>query len=133
MSARIAPAALRARLTDGDGELALLDVREQGAFARAHILLASNAPLSRLEIDVPRLVPRRSAAVVLCDGGDGLAERAAGILARFGYSDLAVLDGGVEGWRAAGFALFEGVHVPSKAFGEFVEATYGTPTSRPRS
>ena len=127
MSARIAPAALRARLTDGDAELALLDVREQGAFARAHILLASNAPLSGLEIDVTRLVPRRSAAVVLCDGGDGLAERAAAILARFGYSDLAVLDGGVEAWRDAGFALFEGVHVPSKAFGEFVEATYGTP------
>jgi rhodanese-related sulfurtransferase len=127
MSARIAPAALRARLTAGNGELALLDVREQGAFARSHILLASNAPLSRGEIDVPRLVPRRVAAIVLCDGGDGLAERAAGILARFGYSDLAVLDGGVQAWRDAGFALFEGVHVPSKAFGEFVEATYGTP------
>jgi rhodanese-related sulfurtransferase len=72
-------------------------------------------------------VPRRAAAVVLCDGGDGLAERAAGTLARFGYSDVAVLDGGVQAWRVAGFALFEGVHVPSKAFGEFVEATYGTP------
>jgi rhodanese-related sulfurtransferase len=127
MSARIAPAALWARLTSGDGELALLDVREQGAFARSHILLASNAPLSRLEIDVPRLVPRRAAPVVLCDAGDGLAERAAALLARFGYSDLAVLDGGVQAWRDAGFALFEGVHVPSKAFGEFVEATYGTP------
>ena len=127
MSARIAPAALRARLTHGDGELALLDVREQGAFARAHILLASNAPLSRFEIDVPRLVPRRATPVVLCDGGDGRAERAAAILARHGYSDLAVLEGGVEGWREAGFMLFEGIHVPSKAFGEFVEATCGTP------
>jgi rhodanese-related sulfurtransferase len=127
MSARIAPGTLRARLTDLDGELALLDVREQGAFARAHILLASNAPLSRLEIDVPRLVPRRATPVVLCDGGDGIAERAAAILTRHGYSEVAVLDGGIAGWRDAGFILFEGVHVPSKAFGEFVEATYGTP------
>jgi rhodanese-related sulfurtransferase len=127
MSARIAPATLRARLTDGDGELALLDVREQGAFARAHILLASNAPLGRLEIDVPRLVPRRATPVVLCDGGDGLAGRAAAILTRHGYSDVAVLDGGIEGWRDAGAMLFEGVHVPSKAFGEFVEATCCTP------
>ena len=86
MSARIAPATLRARLMDGHGELALLDVREEGAFARGHILLASNAPLSRLEIDVPRLVPRRTAPVVLCDGGDGLAERAAALLARHDYS-----------------------------------------------
>jgi rhodanese-related sulfurtransferase len=127
MSARLAPAALRARLMEGDGELALLDVREQGAFARAHILLASNAPLSRLEIDLPRLVPRRATPVVLCDGGDGRAERAAAILARYGYSDVAALDGGIEAWREAGFTLFEGIHVPSKAFGEFVEATYGTP------
>ena len=53
MIARIAPAALRARLAQSEGELALLDVREQGTFARGHILLASNAPLSRLEIDAP--------------------------------------------------------------------------------
>ncbi|HLT01284.1 MAG TPA: rhodanese-like domain-containing protein, partial [Geminicoccaceae bacterium] len=127
MIARLAPAALRARLVAKDGELALLDVREEGAFARGHILLASNAPGSRLEIDVPRLVPRRATPVVLCDAGEGLAWRAAETLARHGYTDLAVLDGGIEGWRAAGFALFEGIHVPSKAFGEFVEATYGTP------
>ena len=127
MSARIAPAALRARLQEDGREIALLDVREQGAFARAHILLATNAPLSRLEIDVPRLVPRRAAPVVLCDSGEGLAGRAAAILARHGYSDLAVLEGGIEAWRDAGFMLFEGVHVPSKGFGEFVEATYGTP------
>jgi rhodanese-related sulfurtransferase len=127
MSARIAPAALRTRLPGNQGELALLDVREQGAFARGHILLASNAPQSRLEIDVPRLAPRRTAPVVLCDGGDGLAARAAEILARFGYTDVAVLEGGVAAWREAGFTLFEGIYVPSKTFGEFVEVTYGTP------
>ncbi|MGH6896037.1 MAG: rhodanese-like domain-containing protein [Geminicoccaceae bacterium] len=127
MIAQIAPAALRARLTESESEVALLDVREQGAFARGHILLASNAPISRLEIDAPRLVPRRSAAVVLCDGGDGVARRAAEALIRFGYREVAVLDGGVAGWSAAGFALFEGVYVPSKAFGEFVEAAWGTP------
>ena len=49
MSARIAPAALRARLQEGGREIALLDVREQGAFARAHILLASNAPTVPVE------------------------------------------------------------------------------------
>jgi rhodanese-related sulfurtransferase len=38
-----------------------------------------------------------------------------------------LLNGGVAGWRAAGFELFSGVNVPSKAFGEFVEHTYETP------
>jgi rhodanese-related sulfurtransferase len=127
MIAKIAAAALRARLTGHEGEIALLDVREQGLFARGHILLASNAPASRLEIDAPRLVPRCGAPLVLCDGGDGLALRAAKALRGFGYCDLAVLDGGVAAWRAEGYALFEGINVLSKAFGEFVEATYGTP------
>ena len=40
MSAPIAPATLRARLAGGVGELALLVVRELGAFAGGHILLA---------------------------------------------------------------------------------------------
>jgi rhodanese-related sulfurtransferase len=127
MTGRIAPAALRARLRANEGELALLDVRPPGAFARGHILLASNAPEGRLEIEAPRLVPRRGAPIVLCDAGDGAAERAAATLACFGYSELAVLEGGVRAWQAAGFVLFEGVYVPSKAFGEYVEAACGTP------
>ena len=50
------------------------------------------------------------------------------ILARAGYSDLSFLDGGVKAWEQAGFVTFSGVHVPSKAFGEFVEHDSGTPS-----
>ena len=39
-----------------------------------------------------------------------------------------MLEGGIAGWRAAGHAVFAGVHVPSKAFGEVVEHDYGTPS-----
>src|SRR5690606_18252514 len=38
------------------------------------------------------------------------------------------LRGGVRGWKDAGFPLFAGVHVPSKAFGELAEHAYGTPS-----
>ncbi len=76
MASRIAAASLRARLTRPDGELALLDVREEGVFSRGHLLTASSLPLSRLEIRVDALVPRRNTAIVVCDGGEGLAERA---------------------------------------------------------
>ncbi len=38
-----------------------------------------------------------------------------------------VLEGGADGWQAAGFQLFAGVHVPSKAFGELVEEVSHTP------
>ena len=107
-------------LGDG-GELALIDVREELIFSRSHLLWARNVPLSRLELRFAALVPRRATRIVLIDDNDGLAQRAADILARAGYSDLSYLDGGNAAWAAAGFELFSGVHVPSKAFGEFIE------------
>ena len=123
---RIAAQALRQRL-GGAGEIALLDVREQGVHYKGHPFFASSAPLSRLELMILDLVPRRATPVVLFDDGDGLAETAAARLAAWGYADVAVLEGGLEGWRAAGFEVFSGINVPSKAFGEFVEHRYETP------
>ena len=123
----ISPRELHALLL-GEDELALLDLREQGDFGERHILYASCLPLSRLELRVDRLVPRRNAAVVLCDGGEGLAERGAARLTALGYSDVRALAGGVPGWEAAGYTAFSGINVPSKAFGEFIEHEFGTPS-----
>ncbi len=131
MTARIDAAALRARLASR-AELALLDAREQGVHYRGHPFLASSAPLSRLELMVGDLVPRRSAPIVVLDGGDErLAGRAAAKLAEIGYTDISVLEGGCAAWQAAGGELFRGVNVPSKAFGEFVEHRYDTPRVPP--
>jgi rhodanese-related sulfurtransferase len=95
---------------------------------RGHPFFACSAPLSRLELVIGDLVPRRSARVVLLDGGgEGLADKAAERLLAIGYGDVAILDGGCAGWKAAGGELFSGVNVPSKAFGEFVEHRYETP------
>jgi len=113
----------------GDGtELALIDVREELTFSQNHLLWARNLPLSRLELQFARRVPRLTTRILLCDDNDGLAKRAATILANAGYTDLSYLQGGVAAWAAAGFVLFSGVHVPSKAFGEFVEHDSGTPS-----
>ena len=110
------------------GEIALLDVREQGVHYRGHPFFACSAPLSRLELLVGDLVPRHAAPiVVLDDGADGLARPAAERLAGMGYSDVAILEGGCTGWKAAGGELFSGVNVPSKAFGEFIEHAHSTP------
>ncbi len=117
---------LRARLA-GHGELALLDVREQGVHYRGHPFYASSAPLSRLEMVMPDLVPRKSAPIVLFDGGEGLVAVAVERLAAMGYTAVDILDGGVDAWRAAGGELFSGINVPSKAFGEFIEHEYETP------
>ena len=116
----------------GSGEFALLDVREQGVHYRGHPFFACSAPLSKLELMIGDLVPRRSVPVVVLDGGaEGLAEKAARRLGALGYTDVALLEGGSAGWKAAGGELFSGVNVPSKAFGEFVEHRYGTPRIPP--
>src|SRR3954468_902876 len=124
---RIGAAALRAMLLD-EQELALIDVREERIFSERHLLFARSVPLSRLELRIAPLVPRRATRIVLVDDMDGLAERAAKVLAAAGYSNLYILDGGNAAWEAAGFELFSGVNVPSKAFGEFVEHESGTPS-----
>src|ERR1700754_2404229 len=123
---RIDARALKAQLHDG-GELALLDAREELPFGKRHLLMASCVPLSRLELLVDDLVPRRGARVVWCDDGEGLAARAAERMSALGYDDLAVLDDGLAAWQAAGFRIYSGVHVPSKAFAEVVEHEAGTP------
>jgi rhodanese-related sulfurtransferase len=122
----ITPAELRARLHDG-GEIAIVDAREEGSFHERHLLMASCLPLSRLELIAPSLLPRRSAPIVVCDDGEGVAERGAARLREGGYSDVAVLEGGVRAWEAVGFPIYSGVHVPSKAFAEVVEHDCRTP------
>lgn len=117
-------------LTDGE-ELALIDVREELIYSQNHLLWARSVPLSRLELRFARLVPRLSTRIVLIDDADGLAQRAAAVLSRAGYSNLSYLEGGVAAWAAAGFELFSGVYVPSKAFGEFVEHACNTPNIGP--
>lgn len=109
-------------------EIALIDVREEDPFAQAHPLFAANFPAGRLELDAWARIPRRSTAIVVYDNGEGLAEPAVRTLQRLGYTDVALLDGNLQGWRDAGGELFRDVNVPSKAFGELVESQRHTPS-----
>ncbi|AEI81611.1 rhodanese-like protein (plasmid) [Cupriavidus necator N-1] len=117
---------LKGWLHDAD-EIALFDVREHGQYGEGHPFYAVPLPYSRLELDIGRLAPRTDARMVLADDGDGVAQAAAAALARLGYTNLFVLDGGMPAWQAAGYALFAGVNVPSKTFGELAEHHYRTP------
>src|SRR5882672_6392460 len=93
----VTPAELRDRYHSG-GEIAIVDAREEGSFHNKHLLMASCLPLSRLELLAPGVLPRRAAAIVVCDAGEGLAERAAVRLVEGGYTDVSVLAGGVAAW-----------------------------------
>ena len=122
---RIDAKTLHARMLDGQ-ELALLDAREDGEFGTSHLFWAVPCPLSKREVRARALLPRLSVHVCCVDDGRGLAEQLAGWLESIGCNDVAVLDGGTKAWGEAGYELFSGVNVPSKAFGEWVEHHYGT-------
>lgn len=105
----------------GARETALLDVREHGEFAAGHPFLATPVPLSRFEPELLRLVPNPGTRIVFFDDGEGgRAAHAARTAQALGYREVAVMAGGAAAWQAAGYALFEGDHVPSKAFGELL-------------
>jgi rhodanese-related sulfurtransferase len=116
---RVGARELKTRLHDG-GEIAVLDSREEGVFAHRHLLMASCVPAGRLESLIDDLVPRRSARVVWCDDRDGSAQRAAECMRALGYAAVVVLDGGLATGEAAGYRVYSGVNVPSKAFAEVV-------------
>ena len=122
---------LRRALHDGD-EIAFLDVREQGEFGQCHLFHANNTPLSRIELEVPRLVPRRRNRIMLTSAGmPDLCEAAAAVLRGLGYTEVRVCPDDPEAWEAAGFTIYSGINVPSKAFGEAVEHHFATPSIHP--
>src|SRR5580765_5363141 len=108
-------------------EIALFDVREHGQFGEGHPFFAVPLPYSRLELRLHALAPNPAVRLVLCDDGDGVAARAAVRAAALGYGNIFVLEGGVAAWIGAGYALYAGVNVPSKTFGELVEHQRQTP------
>lgn len=114
-------------------EIAFLDVREEDPHAQSHPLFAANFPLSRVELDAYSKLPRRDVWIVTLDDGDVPLEssdamHAARRLAVLGFTNVSVFKGGVRAWSAAGGELFKDVNVPSKSFGELVEAHKHTPS-----
>jgi len=73
---RVGATALKTMEADGK-EIAIVDPREEGVFGEAHLLYAVNMPLSKLELNIFRMIPRKSTRIVLTNGGEGTSERGA--------------------------------------------------------
>jgi rhodanese-related sulfurtransferase len=123
----ITPSALRELWRTG-AEVALFDLREEGPFSLAHPFWAVSLPVAQIELRISALVPRRNAAIVVYDDGEGLTQRGAERIAALGYTNIAILEGGLAAYRDVG-EVFRDVNVPSKAFGELVEAIRHTPSA----
>jgi rhodanese-related sulfurtransferase len=123
----IDPSTLKQWLHDGS-EIALIDVREHGQYGEEHLFYVVSVPYSKLESEIQRLVPRKQVRmVVLGDEAGTLSHKALKRLLAMGYSQLHVLEGGMPAWKKAGYEVFAGVNLPSKAFGELAEHAFNTP------
>src|ERR1700687_2658336 len=126
MAADVDATTLKAWLSDGS-EIAILDTREHGQYGMGHLFFAVPLPYSRFELDLPALVPNPAVRLVLYDGGDGVAARAAARAEELGFGHVHVLKGGADAWRRAGYTLSAGVNGPRKTCGELVEHERHTP------
>src|SRR5882757_9800850 len=109
-------------------EIALLDLRHEAAFATGHPLFAANMAAGRIALEAEIRLPRKDAPIVIYDAGEGLVSGAADRFAALGYGNVRALEGGLQGWQAAGYELFQDVNSYAKAFGELVEHRRHTPS-----
>jgi rhodanese-related sulfurtransferase len=78
-----------------------------------------------------RLVPFTGTPVIVCDDDMRRAPLAAATLEAMGYTDVRVLDGGVNRWTSDDYPNEWGVNVPSKDFGERMQVEYRIPELHP--
>ena len=114
-------------LLKGDAPFALIDVRESGEYNSSHIPGAALIPRRRIEFIIDDSVPAKGVQVVVCDDDGRRALLAAATLERLGYTNVCILDGGVNRWSARDYPTEWGVNVPSKDFGEKLEVVYHVP------
>lgn len=96
----LAPAEAKRRLDEGSA--ILVDIRDPNEFAREHILGARLVPLAGLDThDFDRERAAGQAVIFHCQSGRRTASNAARLIAA-GFKETYVLDGGLQGWLAAG-------------------------------
>ena len=115
----------------GTSEFSLIDIREIGQHTDGHPFFSISIPYSIFENRIIDLIPSKETLIILMDHNDGLSEIVEEITSNLGYRNIQILKNGVFGWKKAGFFLFKGIHVPSKAFGELVELKKNTPHIKP--
>ena len=78
----------------------ILDVREPREFHRSHIAEAQSVPLSTL-LQHGLVLAADKPIILVCQSGRR-SRRAAAVLHSLGYSDISLVDGGMQAWETAG-------------------------------
>lgn len=85
--------------------LHLIDVREDHEWQAGRIPGARHLGRGILERDIERTIPDLDAPIVLYCGGGYRSALAAESLQKMGYTRVVSMDGGMRGWRDAGFPV----------------------------
>ncbi|GAB4217027.1 MAG: rhodanese-like domain-containing protein [Synechococcales cyanobacterium] len=83
--------------------LCLVDVREDHEWARDHLPGAIHLGKGILERDVETQLPDPTQEIILYCGGGYRSALAADNLQKMGYTHVISMDGGIRGWREAGY------------------------------
>jgi rhodanese-related sulfurtransferase len=83
----------------------LVDVREEGEWAKDHVPQAIHLGKGVIERDVEQHLPDTAAEIVLYCGGGFRSALAADSLQKMGYTKVFSMDGGIRVWRQKGFPL----------------------------
>jgi len=82
-----------------------LDVREDREFAKDHAKGARHLGKGIIERDVETLIPDKGETILLYCGGGYRSVLAADALQHMGYTNVQSMDGGITGWREAGYPM----------------------------
>ena len=102
----ISPAEAKSRI-DEFKPFAIIDVRERADYEKEHISEAICVQFSEFKVEVAKSL-KKDEENILYDSGDGLAQKAAEQLLKWGFENVKVMEGGLVAWRAAGFPIKQG-------------------------
>lgn len=92
----------------GSDSVTIIDVRDAGAYAAAHIPGSLHIPLSSVEANLDRLSKDKEIVAVCTCPAEESAIAAGQILNRHGYTKVTALFGGLVAWRNLGYKLDKG-------------------------
>ena len=84
------------------GAATIVDVREASEWEQGHLPGAQHVSKSYIEQQIEGVAPDRDAPVILYCAGGVRSLFAAQTLAEMGYTDVASMSGGFQGWKSAG-------------------------------
>ena len=92
-------------MLDTERRFYLVDVREDSEWNAGHLPRAIHLGKGIVERDIETAIPDLDAEIVLYCGGGYRSALAADHLQQMGYSNVWSMDGGIRGWREAGYPM----------------------------